>query len=206
VELSETNRKVQQYVLVFLLDYYNKTELMGLDEMFVYVAEKYYLSGKAWWITDDFKKKLDERVMKIKPTLLGRKAPEIEAPMVSGEPTSLWHTDAKFTILTFYDPDCGHCKTAIPALGKVYQEKYADKDIAVFAMNTQVEFEKWKTFIDKNNLNWINVWDPHRHSHFQINYDVSYTPIMFLLDRDKKIIAKKISLEDLEKILDNELK
>jgi peroxiredoxin len=206
VELSETNRKVQQYVLVFLLDYYNKTELMGLDEMFVYVAEKYYLSGKAWWITDDFKQKLDERVMKIKPTLLGRKAPEIEAPMLSGEPTSLWHTDARFTILTFYDPDCGHCKTAIPALNKVYQEKYAHKDVAVFAMNTHFEFEKWKTFIDKNNLNWINVWDPHKHSHFHTNYDVSYTPIMFLLDRDKKIIAKKISLEDLEKILDNELK
>lgn len=206
VERASVNDKMYQYILVHLLDYYNKTELMGLDEMFVYVTERYYLGGKAPWSTPDFLKKLDERIIKIKPTMLGNIAPELEIPTFSGEPVSLQHIEADYTIVAFWEPNCGHCKTVIPQLHEMYK-KYETKNIQVLAVNTQISLQEWTDFIEKNKLtDWINAWDPHRFSNFNSLYNITHTPTLFLLDKNKKIIAKRISVETIDDIIKTELK
>ena len=206
VTRAEANPKMYQYILVHLLDYYNKSELMGLDEMFVYVADKYYLSGKTPWATPEFLKKLDDRVIKLKPTILGNIAPELEIPQFNGEPVSLRSLEADYIIVAFWEPNCGHCKTIIPKLHEMYQE-IQDKNVKVLAINTQISQEEWTEFIEKHKLNnWINAWDPHRFSNFNSLYNITHTPTLFLLDKDKKIIAKKISVETIEDIIKNELK
>jgi hypothetical protein len=61
-------------------------------------------------------------------------------------------------------------------------------------------------FVNKHKLNdWINVWDPERESWFWDSYDTSATPALYLLDKNRKIIAKKIDMETLDMILEEEL-
>ena len=65
--------------------------------------------------------------------------------------------------------------------------------------------EKWKKFIREYKLEWINVADPQLHNNFRHEFDITTTPQIYLLDKDKKIKAKKIDVETLEKILDRDL-
>ena len=49
---------------------------------------------------------------------------------------------------------------------------------------------------------WINVWDPYRKSRFADTYDIYSTPVIYLLDKDHKIVVKRLGVEALPDILD----
>jgi hypothetical protein len=66
--------------------------------------------------------------------------------------------------------------------------------------------EEWGEFLEKHQLfDWINVWDEHHVSRFKILYDARKTPGLYLLDENKKIIAKKMTVEQVKKFLELEL-
>jgi thiol-disulfide isomerase/thioredoxin len=104
--------------------------------------------------------------------------------------------------LYFWEPDCGHCKEATPKL-KAYYEKAKNDNIEVFAVCTTAEKEKWSKYISDNQLTWINGWDPKRSSHFDYYFNVQSTPMIYILDKDKKIIAKKLSVENIGSFIEN---
>lgn len=46
---------------------------------------------------------------------------------------------------------------------------------------------------------WINTTDPEHKSRFRIIYDVKTTPQVYILDKDKRILTKKIELNNCRK-------
>ena len=68
----------------------------------------------------------------------------------------------------------------------------------------EFENKEWIEFINEHNLDWINGSDGGDfRSNFRTLYDVFSTPQTYLLDEEKKIISKKMSIESLEKILEH---
>ena len=45
--------------------------------------------------------------------------------------------------------------------------------------------------------------DPDRTTHFDYYYNVRSTPLIYILDREKRIIAKKLAVEDLTSFISN---
>ena len=77
----------------------------------------------------------------------------------------------------------------------------------VFAVCTEFDEEMWKEFIKKQEVeDWINVIDLENKSNFRGKYNIMGTPRLYVLDKNKKIIAKQINSEALAKILENEFK
>ena len=131
---------------------------------------------------------------------------------------SIHEQATKYTILYFWEPDCSHCKTETPKFSKDYDDKKL-QDIGVTVIPIYLhrninEWEKytnhlntWLDFVTEHNmLKWTNVWEPFGYSHYRDKYDISSSPVLYLLDKDKKIIAKRISydqaigiIEDIEK-------
>ncbi len=118
-----------------------------------------------------------------------------------GKLIPLYSVDAEYLMLVFWDPDCGHCKKEMPKIKEVY-DKYKDKGLKVYAVCTEVEEEKWKKYLNEHQFDWINVADFELKSPFRDLYDISSTPQVFLLDKDKKIVAKKLNHEQLDKVLE----
>ena len=87
--------------------------------------------------------------------------------------------------------------------------KYKDYGFKVFAVGTEYENVEWKKYIKTHNLTWINVSDSPENPNnikdyplnFRNNYDVFSTPKIYLLDKDKKIVAKRIEDEQLDDYL-----
>jgi len=201
VEKARANKEVFKYVVHYITNTYETSAIMGMDAVFVHMAEKYYTKDQAFWIDSVQQYKISVRAKTLKPLLLGKKAPALNLEDQNGQPKSLYDVKAKYTILLFWDPDCGHCKKAMPKLQELYN-RVKDKGVEVYAVCTEVEEEKWKKYIEENKLNWINVADLKLRSHFRANYDITSTPQIYLLD-DKKIIrAKKLEVEQLGEFLD----
>ncbi len=200
IEMSKANDKVFQYVLVYLLNHYERSHIMGLDEVFVELAQRYYLSGEAFWINEETKQKLRVRVERIKPNLIGRTAAEMKMRTPEHEYISLLDIEAEFIIIYFYEPSCGHCKVVTPRLNKLYRE-YRDKGLEVFGVYIYSDMNEWSEYIDSNNLNWLNVYDPENKTYFRHNYDIYSTPTIYILDSDKTIVAKRIGIETVEEMM-----
>ena len=76
----------------------------------------------------------------------------------------------------------------------------------VFAIYSMDNKQEWIEFLEKHKMwDWINVWDKENISRFKILYDVRKTPRIFILDENKKIIAKDLSIEKVEYIIEKEL-
>jgi thiol-disulfide isomerase/thioredoxin len=202
IKKCESNYKVYQFVAVYLFNHFRESEIMGHDAVMVKLADDIYLSGKADWVSKEFKDDLRKQIDLIRPNLIGRKAPNLVMDSYKGIFVSLYDIQKDFTILYFWEPDCGHCKEATPKL-KAWYEKVKNNGIEVFAVCTQSDKQKWTKYIEENNLTWINGWDPQRSSHFDSLYNVQSTPMVYILDKNKTIIAKKLSVEDIGPFIDN---
>jgi thiol-disulfide isomerase/thioredoxin len=118
---------------------------------------------------------------------------------------ALHQVDANYTILYFWDSNCGHCKKETPRIEGIYS-RFKDKGVKVFAMNLDSDSQSWQKAIEEYQVrHWINVTDPHNESTFREKYDVFATPIIFLLDKEKRIIAKRIDAQILERFMENEI-
>ncbi|MBC8344339.1 MAG: hypothetical protein H8E61_10185, partial [Bacteroidetes bacterium] len=84
-------------------------------------------------------------------------------------------------------------------------DKTPRDSVDVYAVNIGRDLPAWKAYIVENNLNFINVVDPKDFNNFRINYDIFSYPVIYILDKDKKIIARKIpaaSMEDLINVME----
>lgn len=202
VKKCEGNYKVYQFVAVYLFNHFRESEIMGHDAVMVKLADDIYLSGKADWVSKEFKDDLRKQIELLRPNLIGKKARDLVMDSYSGIPVSLYDVEKDFTILYFWEPNCGHCKETTPKL-KAYYDKVKNKNIEIFAVCTQSDKQKWTQYIEENQITWINGWDPGRSSHFDSYYNVQSTPLIYILDKNKVIIAKKLSVEDIGPFIEN---
>jgi thiol-disulfide isomerase/thioredoxin len=197
------NPTLYKYELSHLTSKYERSQIMGMDAVFVHLAKNYFMKEKPEWFTKKNLERLAERANALDPLLLGKKAPNIIVKDTAMERfIQLYDVEAKFTIVYIWSPDCGHCKKATPKLKEVY-DRYKDKGVEVFAVGSEFENEAWKQFIIDFDLNWINGSDGGDfRSNFRTLYDVYSTPQTYLLDENKEILAKKMSVESLENMLE----
>lgn len=214
IEKTKNDSSTYQFMLITLLNYFAKSNIMGMDAVTIYIADKYYLKD-SWWSNSKSLADIKANVEKTKPLLLGKIAPDIQLVCVpsdhfisakndtalrryphAGTITDLNSIEAKYLVLIFWEADCGHCQKAVPELYKIYETSLKSMDVKVLAVSSLFGEEgkiKWVNFVNENKLyDWINAWNPYSYD-FKIKYDVVTTPQIFILDKDKKIIAKKIA-------------
>jgi thiol-disulfide isomerase/thioredoxin len=197
-----SNYKTFQFVSVYLFNHFRESEIMGHDAVLVKLADEVYLSGKADWVTKEFKDDLRKQVDRLRPNLIGQKAKDLVMDSYKGIFVSLYDITKEFIVLYFWEPDCGHCKEATPKL-KSFYEKARSENVEIFAVCTTSDREKWIKYIEDKELAWINGWDPMRTSRYDYFYNVQSTPMIYILDRNKKIIAKKLPVENVASFIDN---
>lgn len=210
IDKASANDTMFQYVSVTLLNYYANSKVMCHDAIYVRIVDRVYKEGNAWWAEAEQKKKIIDRANSLRWTMCGNIPPEMRMEDGSGEIHSMRAIEAEYTILYFWDYDCGHCKKVTPKVAKLLP-KYKDKKVAFYGVSINGDIGKWQERLKEYGLdsipgNVINVQDHDRSTHFDYYYDIRSTPRIVLLDKDKRIRAKQISPEQLEDILDMQLK
>lgn len=221
------NDELFRYLLVTFFNHYVSSQIMGMDAVFVHIAEKYYIPY-ATWSSKDYMDKLKKEVAKKKPNLLGKVAPNIDLIEIKPDHFMVARTDtalksnpyvgdkidihgipAKFLVIAFWEADCGHCKKAMPLLYDSIYPRIKPLGAKVLAIHMIASVEgkrKWIDFVNDHNMyDWINAWSPYSYEYRDL-YDVYSTPVIYVLDENKRILAKRIGPEQIEDVIRFELK
>ena len=203
IEDVRPSKRIFQFAVSWFLNSSIQSNIMGMDALFVDLARSYYLSGQAYWTNEESLKKIRENVIFFEHNLIGKTAPDLTLENIDGEFVNLHKIQSKITILLIYEPNCSHCKVFVPQFHDDVYQKFKDKGLKVFAIYSMDNKEEWNDFLIKDNLfDWINVWDEKHISQFKILYDARKTPVVYVLDENKKIIAKGMSVEQLSGLLE----
>jgi peroxiredoxin len=203
IEAVKPNPRIFQFATSFFLNSAINSNIMGMDALFVDIARKYYLSGEAFWASEESLEKIRENVLFAENNLIGKTAPDLTLESFEGEYVNLHQIDAKYTLVVIYEPNCSHCNVFVPDLYANVYQPFKDKGLEVFAIYSMDNKAEWGEFLTEHNLfDWINVWDEHHVSRFKILYDARKTPGVYVLDENKKIVAKKMTVEQLKLFLE----
>ncbi|MFM7024016.1 MAG: DUF5106 domain-containing protein [Flavobacteriales bacterium] len=198
VEKAKADPEMFKYVLYTLTSKYERSQIMCFDAVFVHLVNKYYNKKDCPWITETTLVKMKARAKSLGYVQCDKHPVDLRLFGLDGKYHQLSKTKAAYTVIWFWDSDCGHCKTQTPKLKKLTDAPIFKDSIAVYAVNIETETEGWKKFVKEQGLeNWINVIDTTFESHFRDYYDIYSTPVMYVLDKDKKIIAKRLDPEGL---------
>ncbi|MBL7962429.1 MAG: DUF5106 domain-containing protein [Flavobacteriales bacterium] len=219
-----TSEELFKFVVHNITYKYETSEIMGMDAVFVHMAETYYCpppgqKSRAVWMDEEKLKKMCERARKMAPIVIGAKSRNIILPDTTEQRwIDLHKLPNEYIYVVFWDPHCGHCKKTLPDIYKQYQEILKPKGIEVFSVAKATDstlFADWRKFIREHDMRWVNVgltanvfkdarknpgkYVPSITTIESLNYmdtwDVHSTPKFFVLDGDRKIVGKSITPE-----------
>jgi peroxiredoxin len=209
---ARTAPEMYKFLLNWLTDEYIYPKYMGQDAVFVHLFERYHSKGVSSWLNEKQMTAISNRAYMLMSNLIGEQAANLEMVDSSGKSMPLYDVNAPYTIVCFWDPTCSHCRQEVPEMDSMYHAKWQKEGVKIYGVLTDTkEQSKWKEFMNKYNLeSWINVYqtdqqkkieeDAKKPSYKQL-YDVTQTPTLYLLDKDKRIIAKKLTWQQMDDVL-----
>jgi peroxiredoxin len=215
--LARSAPEMYKFLLNWFTDEYMNPKYMGQDAVLVHLFEKYHSKGISNWLNEKQLTAISNKAYMVMSNLIGEKAANLEMLNEKGKPTNLYSLNAKYTVVCFWDPTCSHCRIELPRMDSIYNAKWKQQGVQIFAVLTDVkEKEKWVEFINSHHLqNWTNVYETEQKSQEIVSqkkpsykqlYNVSQTPTLYLLDKDKRIIAKQLTLEQIDEMLQTKIK
>ncbi|GAB1445285.1 MAG: redoxin domain-containing protein [Cyclobacteriaceae bacterium] len=201
----KSNPETYKYLVWTAMLNYQNPKIMGLDEVYVRLYDTYFASGEMdFWISDSIKKSLKDHADKLRLSLVGQTAKNLIMQDQNLVLKSMYDINKKYTVLFFFDPDCGHCREETPKLVNFYNNNKDRFNLEVYAVSADTSMQKMKNYIKEMKMPWITVNGPRSTvGSYQNLYDAFSTPTLYILDKKKKIIAKKPPIERLTDFLEN---
>lgn len=213
LSFASLSPEMEKFLLLKFVNRYLNQKYMWEDAVFVHLFEKYFSQKTYPWLTEQGKKIITDRAYSLMANIMGRPAADISLPDTAGKTINLYDVKGEYTIVAIWDPKCGHCKEVIPSIDSAYHAKWKAMGMKLFGMAKETDGTKkdWLSFIRDYELdNWTHVYYSKEDDAARINagipgysqlYDVQSFPTLYLLDKDKRIIAKKLTLEQIDEIL-----
>jgi peroxiredoxin len=186
-----------------LADNSGDTKIMGMENVAVHIIDNYYLTGKAGMDDKKYFNEIIDYANKNRETLTGKQAKNLKMETVSGDAEALYDIDSPYILLCFFDASCAHCKHEIPEIYKIFK-KFKDNGLAGFCVYARNDKNEWIQFVSKYKLTeWINVWDPTNVNDFRIAYSLYSVPQVYVLDKDRKIVGRRLESASLKRFLND---
>lgn len=191
-----------------------ETKKMLLGILWQQLSDANYESV-ANYITDnylfDIAKQLNDQdladmLVQYRNVSLGHVAPDFDIEMLEDKKIitkKLSEYDvAQQYVLVFWSSMCSHCLEELPKFHE-FVEAIEEEKLKVIAFGLEDDEYRWKSetynFPKFTHVIGLGKWE----NEVGIAYNVTATPTYFVLDKDKKIIAKPANINDLKKFLSN---
>ena len=207
MDRAEPSPEVFKWLVHTTTEKFLQSNVMVYDEVYVHMVQRYYATGKAFWMSPSGIDHEVERATKWERLLVGREAPELILFDTLHRPASLHHMPGRYTLLLFWSPTCGHCREIIPAIYKVFDRVADSLNLTAFAILSEPDegtVVKWKKFLADHHMTnprWINLNGAEANVDWREVYDIQTTPQIYLVENEThKFVAKKLSAELFETI------
>ncbi len=218
---SKDNLQFFHELFYTLYQYLKSSGDYTLQQGAIYLAENYIVKMPKMWETVEFtnygttygsviragytsvKEFIDETKLAIemfRRNMLDQKVSDLKLYNVKNKAKSIYSIEAEYTVLFFYSMDCGLCSAVSQQMKELYDiyHKYGVEFAGIYTGSD----EQWKIYIEEQGFTWINLWDKKGKSKMFNKYDLLDVPAIYLLDKDKKTLAKDINPDVLSVLLE----
>lgn len=164
-------------------------------EMINFVKDNFYNKLPAQYQNEELMKRVDATLK----TALGIMAPDFTWNS-DGKDNSLYALKGTdYYIVLFFSSNCPHCQMEIP---EFYKFIIGIENIKVVAVGLEDEKESWEAMTHEYD-EFINILDLDKWSSQKVaDYGIQAIPTYFVLDSDKKILAKPENFEELKSMFE----
>ncbi|MEI8113139.1 MAG: TlpA disulfide reductase family protein [Bacteroidia bacterium] len=149
---------------------------------------------------------LNKKLEEGKLLSIGKQFPSLQCINRNNEKfSSALFTNRKLILVDFWYSRCGPCRAQFSTLKNLYTQ-FSTKGFEIVGISVDkiTERKKWKETIVNDQLIWLQYWDIDGKDAHRLS--INAFPTNFLIDHTGKIIAKNISLGELEEVLSRSLK
>jgi thiol-disulfide isomerase/thioredoxin len=116
-------------------------------------------------------------------------APPFTVTALDGSKFNLDAMGGRVVLIDFWATWCGPCNEELPHMKKIAKE-FAGQPLVIISVSWDSDETKWKNFIDKNEMTWVQYRDADHHlsNLFQINS----IPHYFTIDSDGVLTAEML--------------
>jgi len=137
-------------------------------------------------------KNLETQIKNVQSLVVGAVAPEFTMMNLEGEPVNLSDFRGKVLLIDFWASWCGPCRRDNPHVVELYN-KYKEDGFEILGVSLDKTKSKWEQAVAKDNLTWSHVSDLKGwKNEVALTYSVKSIPDTVLLDKEGKIIARKL--------------
>lgn len=202
--LAQRNKEIFKHVLIHLFNKYANTETVCLDAIYVHLADKYYLSGQAYWMseTEESRAQLDkirESTDKLRGTLCGDPAYNFKLKNINGKPVELNSISASNTLIIFWSVSNSNSKKSMTELAEM-KEILTKNNIQTLAIALDADSNAEQEKIKRLGFDFCEILIPDEANQAVLvkKYNVKTPPLIYLLGEDKKILYKQLSVASLK--------
>jgi peroxiredoxin len=184
------------FTVEYVTETFETSDWFAADQVFVHMVDTYLPNDSTAWLDEATLLRLKDKADFHRPNLTGQKAPPLRLSTPDGKWISLDSLQSDYFMLVFYSPLCGHCMDAMPDIYQTYLDA-RPYGLEALAISVDRKFDDWKTFTEQQSWEWYNVADPSNKLAFQEAYGAYNLPVIYLLDKNKRIVMKRVRPEKL---------
>lgn len=209
LQKTKANDELFKYTLIELLNKYARSSTICFDGIYVHLIETYYLKGQAFWLNPVVEadkaelKKLEDAAARLKPVLCGSYAYNFTLADDKGVKHELRKISGERTILVFWASDCHKCEDFMKELAKI-TDLCAKKGVSIVSVDNGTDGNLWRQKLQKYPVKNMIALTSSSSEELAIlieQFDLYSTPVAFLLDKDKKILYKKLDVAQIKEIV-----
>ena len=146
--------------------------------------------------------RLNERKRDTGLVAVGTLAPEIILPEPDGTPLTLSSLRGKYVLIDFWASWCRPCREENPEMVKLHHQ-YKGKGFEILGVSLDESREQWIRAVEADGLPWRHVSDLKGAGSEAVQlYNVQLIPMTVFLDKEGKVIALNLRVDDLRKKLE----
>ena len=196
VERTSFNTDLRDFILWHLLEKYRHPEFMSQDQVFVYLYDRYFSQLEIKDLNETNLTMIREKAERLRRLALFNLTPDFKLD----DSLNLHSVESEYTVIFFYDHDCDVCQQEMRDLDSVIAQHH---EITVLAIDMNPENSgeieiRTKGDGDLESLVQTQITNP---SELIGLYDIEATPLIYVIDRGKRIFAKKIRAKQIPIIL-----
>jgi thiol-disulfide isomerase/thioredoxin len=189
---SMTDEAVYRFMLEYLVKGFEKYHF---DKVLDHISTTYAIEEGCE--NENIDSEVMKRLKNYQNLSVGKPAPGISVPDTSGKMIDLHQFSNDYLLIIFWASWCPHCSELMPQLREVYQ-KYRPR-LEMLAISIDSDKQAYLKALKEGNYPWMNTCDLKGwSSQPAIDFNIYATPTMFLLDKQKTILAKPITLRELQ--------
>ena len=128
----------------------------------------------------------------------GKPSPDFKGVDVNGKEYTLADFRGKYVYIDVWATWCGSCRQEIPYLKKL-DEDYKDAQIVFLSLSVDQDKAKWEKMVKEQSMSGVQLHIG-QNSSFQQAYKIEGIPHFILLDREGRIIDKKMSRPSMDEV------